>query len=64
MILIRVIDLAGEPGYPKEDLLGRPTPEHDYRLEADTPTGGSITFSRGATADHVFWYWQREGWPT
>lgn len=37
-------------------------PEHDYRLEATTPTGGSITFHRGATADDVYTYWQREGW--
>jgi hypothetical protein len=37
-------------------------PEHDYRLHATTPTGGAVTFSRGATADDVFAYWQREGW--
>lgn len=37
-------------------------PEHDYRLEAVTPTGGRVTFHRGATADDVHAYWAREGW--
>lgn len=37
-------------------------PEHDYRLHAVTPTGGSVTFHRGATADDVYAYWRREGW--
>lgn len=64
VIAIRVVDLAERPGYPKEDLRGNPTPEHDYRLEADTPTGGEITFHRGADAVDIALYWQREGWPS
>lgn len=37
-------------------------PEQDYRLHANTPTGGNITFHRGATAEDVVAYWRREGW--
>jgi len=36
-------------------------PEHDYRFEAVTPTGGTITFNRGATAADIASYLKREG---
>jgi hypothetical protein len=35
---------------------------YDYRLVAATPTGGVVSFPRGATANDVVAYWQREGW--
>jgi len=34
----------------------------DWRITATTPTGGEITFHRGATAEDVALYWKREGW--
>jgi hypothetical protein len=43
-------------------VVGRPLPDHDYRFSANTPTGGEITFHRGATAADVAAYWRREGW--
>jgi hypothetical protein len=49
-------------GAKADYVAGRPLPEHDWRLEANTPTGGEITFSRGATAEDVAAYWRREGW--
>ncbi|MEU7170377.1 hypothetical protein ABZ949_02650 [Micromonospora tulbaghiae] len=36
-------------------------PEHDYRFEAVTPTGGRITFASHTTAAHIAAYLQREG---
>lgn len=62
LVTIRIIDAAAEA---RRAGLGDLIPdgaEHDYRLAADTPTGGEITFHRGATADHVIAYWRREGW--
>lgn len=34
-------------------ITGRAMPEHDWRFEIDTPTGGTTTFNRYATADYV-----------
>lgn len=66
LIQITVIDQADSArqlfGDKAEYVVGRPLPEHDYRLTAKTPTGGEITFHRGATAHDVAAYWQREGW--
>jgi hypothetical protein len=63
---IRIVDVAAQArkmyGAKADYVAGRPLPEHDWRLEANTPTGGEITFSRGATAEDVAAYWRREGW--
>lgn len=68
LVAVTVVDVAetarrlfGGKG-PAEFIAGRPLPEHDYRLKAKTPTGGEVSFHRGATADHVAEYWRREGW--
>lgn len=60
--IIDLIDTARELGMDLAALTGRPTPDHDYRFSIATPTGGEVTFSRGATADHVARYCAREGW--
>lgn len=62
LVQIRIIDVIAAA---RRAGLGDLIPdgaEHDYRLAADTPTGGSITFHRGATADYVIAYWRHEGW--
>lgn len=66
LVEVTVIDQADSArqlfGENAEYVIGRPLPEHDYRLTAKTPTGGEITFHQGATADDVAAYWRREGW--
>lgn len=65
LVEITVVDVAETARRVLRDpeaITGRPMPEHDYRFSAKTPTGGEITFHRGATADHVADYWRREGW--
>lgn len=54
---LRVIDAALFPGAtPREGHVP------DYRLEIDTPTGGEVSFHRGADASDVVAYVKQEGW--
>lgn len=66
LVTITLIDQAKSArqlyGDKAEFIAGRPLPEHEYRFQATTPTGGEICFHRGATADDVAAYWKREGW--
>jgi hypothetical protein len=57
VLRLRVVDVALFPG-------ATPPIGHvpDYRLEIDTPTGGEVTFHRGADAGHVVAYARHEGW--
>jgi hypothetical protein len=55
---LRIVDVAaharelfGEKG--AAFIIGRPLPEHDYRFEVDTPTGGEMTLAAGDTAADV-----------
>lgn len=62
-IVVRVVDVAGAARKMfGDEFMGRDLTVPDYRIEADTPTGGEITFHAGATADDVALYWKREGW--
>jgi hypothetical protein len=67
-MIIKIIDAQGDPVrlFGEEgavQISGRPlSPGGDWRLEATTPAGGSVTFHSGATADDVVSYWKREGW--
>lgn len=45
-----------------DEFMGVDLTKPDYRLEIDTPTGGSVTFNRYATADFVMSYMINEGW--
>lgn len=36
-------------------------PEHDWRFEMVTPTGGTVTFAATATAGHIAEWLKREG---
>lgn len=62
--VIGVVDVAAharEIFGDKADLIaGRPMPETDWRFEATLPNGASVTFHRGATAEHVAAYLARE----
>jgi hypothetical protein len=69
MISVSVVDVAAQARelYGAEvyagimrDLHGIAAPEHDYRFEWDTPTGGKVTFHENATAEHVALYVGRE----
>lgn len=61
---LRIVDVAADfrKTFGDLDFNNQPLPEHDYRLEIDTPSGGLVTFHQGATADHVKEYMRREGW--
>lgn len=45
------------------EFMGQDITQPDWRLIARTPTGGEVTFHRGATADEVAAYWECKGWP-
>jgi hypothetical protein len=68
IITVGIIDTAAQArllyGDNADYIAGRKLPEHEYRLNATTPTGGTVTFHSGATAEDVAAYWQREGWLT
>ena len=68
LITVAVVDAAdltrqihGENAARIAELEGRPLREHDYRLHVVTPAGSEVLFRRGATADDVAAYWEREG---
>lgn len=63
---LRIIDAAEDfrKLFGRVEFMGRDVSTPDYRFEIDTPTGGTVTFHAGATADHVREYLQREGWST
>lgn len=60
--VVDIMDTARRLGMDIASLTGRPAPEHDWRLSMVTPTGGDVTFHRGATAEDVAAYCEREGW--
>lgn len=60
--VVDIMDTARRPGMDMAAVTGRPAPEHDWRLSMVTPTGGELCFSRGATAEDVAAYCEREGW--
>lgn len=62
IIELIVIDVAAEAHAAGMGDIVPDGAKHDYRLHANTPTGGQITFNRNATAADVAAYWRREGW--
>jgi hypothetical protein len=62
MRLVDVAKTAREMYGEKADVLfPAGLPEHDYRFEMATPTGGAVTFGHNATAGHIAAYLERDG---
>jgi hypothetical protein len=64
---LKIIDVAQDvknlTGLKTGDVwINGPLPEHDYRFELDTPTGGTVTFNKWADAKDIVEYARREGW--
>ncbi len=61
---VHIIDAAEHArqifGDKADEILGVPLPEHDYRIEMILASQARVTFARGATADHVAAYLERE----
>lgn len=60
--VVDIMETARALGMDVSAMTGRPAPQHDFRFQLATPTGGEVCFNQFATAEEVARYCEREGW--